>query len=56
MRNQCISILDALTGEMQAYHDQRSCAWQESERGEALVEMMELMAEVAEALREIDIK
>lgn len=56
MRNQCISILNEARGEMQAYSDQRSEQWRDSERGEALVEMMESMAEVAEALQEIDIK
>ena len=56
MRNQCISILDTAIGEMESYFDQRSDAWQESERGAVLVEMMESMAEIVEALREVDIK
>ena len=54
MRNRCTSILDMAMGEMETYHDQRSDAWRDSERGEALTEMMESMAEIAAALRDLD--
>jgi len=54
MRNQCVSILDAAVGEMEIYHNQRSDAWQDSERGEEFTDMMESMAEIAAALRDID--
>lgn len=54
MRNECISILDAAIGEMQAYHDQRSDVWRDSEREEEFTEMMESMAEIATALRDLD--
>lgn len=54
MRNQCTSILDAAVAEMEVYHDQRSDAWQDSERGEEFTEMMESMAEIAAALRDLD--
>jgi len=54
MRNQCVSILDAAAGEMEVYHNQRSDAWQDSERGEEFADMMESMAEIAAALRDID--
>lgn len=56
MRHQCLSILDAATGEMEAYHDQRSDTWQNSERGEAFTDMMESMAEIAAALRDLEPK
>ena len=54
MRNQCLCILDAAISEMEAYHDQRSDVWRDSERGEALTEMMESIAEIAAALRDLD--
>ena len=56
MRKQSLSILDAAVGEMEAYHDQRSDAWRDSERGEALTEIMESMAEIVATLRDIDSK
>ena len=54
MRSQCLSILDAVTTEMETYHDQRSEQWRDSERGEAFDEAAESIAEVAEALRDLD--
>ena len=39
--------------ETEVYYDQRSEAWQESERGEAFGEMMESVAQIAEALSEV---
>jgi hypothetical protein len=56
MRNQCICILDEAIGEMQSYAQQRSDAWHDSERGELFAKTMESMAEITEALRDIDIK
>jgi hypothetical protein len=54
MRNQCLFILNAAVGEMQAYHDQRSEQWRDSERGEALTDMMESIAEIVAALQDLD--
>jgi hypothetical protein len=48
-----LSLVEQLGQEMEVYYDQRSEAWQESERGEALGEMMESVAEIAEALSEV---
>lgn len=41
---------------MDVYLDQRSDVWRDSERGEALVEMIESMTEIVAALRDIDSK
>ena len=54
MRSQCLSILEAVIGEMETHHDQRSEKWWDSERGEAFAEMMESIAEIAAALRDLD--
>jgi hypothetical protein len=56
MRCQCLSILDMAISEMDVYLDQRSDVWRDSERGEALVEMIESMTEIVTALRDIDSK
>jgi hypothetical protein len=39
--------------EMEVYYDQRSEAWQESDRGEAFSEVMESLTQIAEALSEV---
>jgi hypothetical protein len=54
MRSQSLCILELAITEMETYYDQRSDAWQESERGEALTEMTESMAEIAAVMRELD--
>jgi len=56
MRSQSLCLLDAAISEMESYHDQRSDAWKDSERGEALSEMMESMADIAAELRDLDPK
>jgi hypothetical protein len=56
MRSQCLSILDALTSEMETYRYQRSEQWSDSERGEAFDEVVESIAEIADALRELDVR
>jgi len=55
MRKQALSLLNQVVCEMETYHDQRSQAWQDSLRGEAFNELMESMAETAEALTEISV-
>jgi hypothetical protein len=56
MREQALSLLEEVTREMGTYHSQRSAAWQDSERAETFIEMMESLADAAEALREIPSK
>ena len=53
MREQALSLLNQVVAEMENYHDQRSETWQESERAEEFIELMESIAETAEALAEI---
>jgi len=52
MRKQALSLLNQVACEMETYHDQRSEAWQDSDRGEAFAETMESVADIVEALRE----
>lgn len=54
MRRQCLSILDTAIGEMEVYSDQRSDVWHDSERGETFAGIMDSVAEIATALRELD--
>ena len=54
MTGRCLSILEAVIGEMETYHDRRSENWRDSERGETFAEMMESIAEIAAALRDLD--
>ena len=53
MRKQALSLLEQVACEMETYQTQRSETWQDSPRGEAFVEMMESLADVAEALKDI---
>ena len=53
MRGRCLSILEAITTEMETYHDQRSENWRDSERGEAFDEVVESIAEIVAALRDL---
>jgi hypothetical protein len=53
MRKQALSLLEQVACEMETYLTQRSEAWQDSRRGEAFVEMTELLADIAEALKDI---
>ena len=50
---QALSLVELAGREMEVYYDQRSEAWQESERGEAFGEVMESVAQIAEALSEV---
>ena len=56
MRKQCLSILEMAIVEMDVYLAQRSDVWHDSERGEVFVEIIESMAEIVAALRDIDSK
>jgi hypothetical protein len=50
---QALSLVELAGREMEVYYDQRSDAWQESEPGEAFGEVMESVAQIAEALSEV---
>ena len=52
-RQQALGLLEQVNSEMENYHNQRSDAWQDSDRGEAFVEMMESVADIVEALRQL---
>ena len=56
MREQALSLLEEVVREMETYNNQRSDAWQDSERGQAFLEMMESLADATEALKEIPSK
>lgn len=53
MFGQALYLIEQAGREMEAYHDERSESWQESELGQAFVETMESVAEIACVLREI---
>lgn len=53
MRKQAARVLEEVAREMDSYHSQRSDAWRDSELGEAFIEIMESVADAAQALREI---
>jgi hypothetical protein len=49
---QAHSLLQSAAKEIQNYHDERSEAWQEGERAEALLARLELIQESIDTLRE----
>jgi hypothetical protein len=53
MRRQALCFVEQVASEMETYNEQRSEKWQDSEKGEAFIEMMESIAEIAAALREL---
>jgi len=53
MRRQALHLLEQVASEMEIYYDERSDAWQNSERAEAFTEVMESVAETAAALRDL---
>ena len=53
MLGRALSLVEQTSEQMQGYYDARSEAWQDSDRGEAFIEMMESVMDAAEALREI---
>ena len=53
MRQQSLLLLETWLGEMQAYYDQRSATWQASERGEAMKEQLQALAEVTASIEEL---
>jgi hypothetical protein len=53
MLGRALSLVEQTSEQMQGYYDARSEAWQDSDRGETFIEMMESVVDAAEALREI---
>lgn len=53
LRRQAALLLERAEEEMQAYYDQRSERWQESERGEAFLERLEALQELHEAAEQL---
>lgn len=53
MKRQALCLVEQVVSEMQTYHEQRSERWQDSERGEAFVEVLESVLDIADALNEI---
>jgi hypothetical protein len=53
MQKQALSLLNQVTVEMEIHNGQRSETWQDSQRGEAFMELMESMVETVEALKEM---
>jgi len=51
--SQAAGLLAAVVDEMEAYFDDRSETWQESERGEAHQERVDAVREIVEALEDI---
>jgi|FrelakmetLWP11LW_1041352.scaffolds.fasta_scaffold124280_1 hypothetical protein len=52
MKAQALSLLEQIASEMQCYCNQRSDAWQDSERGETFVDQMDTLEQIANELRE----
>lgn len=52
MKAQALSLLEQIAFEMQRYYNQRSDAWQESERAETFVEQMDTLGQIADELRD----
>ena len=54
MTKQVKEVLDTALTEMQDYFDERSDAWQESERAQALSDRMDVLTEAIDALERLD--
>jgi hypothetical protein len=55
LREQALSALQSLQNEMQAYLDDRSEVWQESERGMTFQDKIESVEDVTAALQDVEI-
>lgn len=53
MTQRILLLLLSMKEEMQDYYDQRSEVWQESERGEAMTERLQIIDEATEAVEAI---
>lgn len=47
------SLLETVVSEMEAYRDEKSQEWQESERGERFAERMELIEEIVSLMQDL---
>lgn len=54
MNRHVLQLLHTLEEEMQAYYDERSEPWQESERGEAFVERLQAAEEAVAVVEGLD--
>jgi len=50
---QALQLVAQMSQELEAYYEARTERWQESERGEAFLELQESVAQAEEALREL---
>lgn len=55
MQAQITTLLETLRDEMQAYHDDRTEQWQESEKGEEFITKIEAVTELAEAANQLEL-
>jgi hypothetical protein len=53
MIGQASQLLQTAQAEMQAYYDQRTAAWQETERAESFLERLEALEEAHHAVAEL---
>lgn len=53
MVGQAFTLLETITVEMEAYYEERTEGWQNSERGESFTERMESIEEVVTLLRDL---
>jgi hypothetical protein len=53
MKSQALSLLEQIASEMQCYYNQRSDAWQDSDRGEAFTEVMDMLEQITDELRDV---
>jgi hypothetical protein len=54
MKRQAVNIIEQIASEMETYYAQRSERWQDSERGEAFLEAIEMTEDAAAVLRELE--
>lgn len=53
MVGQALTLLETISVEMEAYYEERTEGWQNSERGESFTERMESIEEVVTLLRDL---
>ena len=54
-RKLALATLESMRDEMQDYFDDRTEAWKESERGQAMVQRIETLAALIDAVEELEI-
>ncbi len=53
MSRQAVSILEKAVSEMEAYYDCKPDTWQDSETGESICQMIEIIEDAVAAIREL---